>query len=153
MGENKSDIVINHQVVTTSDIDRINGQGNIEIIDFNFCTISGDDIKFAPPLRQLIFAYTLVDFNSINGLDGLKELEIVNDEEDEIKVDIKDLLKFPNIETLRIYNSIVVSSAEISKFAHLKELYLDGSTVDAEDFLEMLSKDIKVSHNDVYLFD
>ena len=153
MGENNSDIVINHKVVTASDIDRINKQGNIEIINFNFCTISGDNISFAPPLYQLIFAYSLVDYNSINGLDGLKELEIVNDEEDEIEVDIKDLLKFPNIETLRIYNSKIINAKEITKFTNLKELYLDGSTVDVEDFAKMLNESVKLSHNDVYLFD
>ena len=153
MGENKSDIVINHQVVTASDIDRINSQGNVKIIDFNFCTIAGNDIKFASPLNQLIFAYSLVDFNSVYGFDGLKELEIINDEEDEIEIDIKELLKFPNIEILRIYNSKIINSAEINKFANLKELYLDGSTVDVENFAKTLNKSVKLSHNDVYLFD
>ena len=146
-------IVINNQEISSNDIDIINQQKHIKIINFNFCTIIGSNIKFSTQLNHLIFAYTSIDFSIINYLDNLKELEIVNDEEDKIEIDIKDLLKFENLKTLRIYNSRIKNAKKINKFQNLNELFLDGSLVDTKYFSEVLNKTIKLSYKNKYLFD
>ncbi len=146
------EIIINNLEVTSDDLNVINRHGKIEIINFNFCNIVDDNISFVAPLNQLILAYTTVDLNSINGLYSLKELEIVNDEEDEVEIDINELLKFKNLETLRIYNSKVINAKELNSFQNLKELYLDGSIVDEKDLASILGDSISISHNEEYLF-
>ncbi|MBR6252995.1 MAG: hypothetical protein IKR04_04060 [Clostridia bacterium] len=146
------EIIINNLEVTSDDLNVINRHGKIEIINFNFCNIVDDNISFVAPLNQLILAYTTVDLNAINGLYSLKELEIVNDEEDEVEIDINELLKFKNLETLRIYNSKVINAKELNSFQNLKELYLDGSIVDEKDLASILGDNISISHNEEYLF-
>ena len=146
-------IVINNQKMNANDLDIISKQQNVKMIDFNFCSFACNDIKFSTHLNHLIFAYTGIDFRLINHLEHLNELEIVNDEEDKIEIDIKDLLKFNNLKTLRIYNSRIKNAKEINKFQNLNELFLDGSMVDMKNLTEILNKTIKISYKNNYLFD
>ncbi len=145
-------IVINNQEINSADLDIINQQGNIKMINFNYCNLT-NDIYFKAPIEQLIVANSSVDFSLIDSENSLKELEIVNDEEDDVEVDIDDLLKFENIEILRIYNSRIINAVNINKFCNLKELFLDGSLVDVEDFPNILNKSINLTYNEIYFFD
>ena len=144
-------IIINNQRINSKDIDLINQQKNIRTINFNFCSI--DSVAFSPQLTHLIFAYSSIDFSLLNALENLLELEIVNDEEDEIEINTNDLLKFKNLEIIRIYNSRIRNAEKFNNFRNLKELYLDGSLVDTKHFFQKINKSIKISYRNTYMFD
>lgn len=146
-------IIINKKEINASDIEIISQQKNVEMLNFNFCNITSNNINFPIQLKHIIFAYTSLELSSINNLDNLRELEIVNDEEDRVEVDIKDILKFQNLSTLRIYNSRIKNAKEINKFKNLKEIFLDGSLVDTKDFSKELNRTIKLSYKSEYIFD
>ena len=146
-------LALNFYEINDDILSVINQLTNLETITFNFCTFKSENIKLENHLKQIILTYTNIDFKIFNYKDNLTELEILNDEEDNIEVDIKDLLEFKNIEVLRIYNSRVKNSADINKFKHLKKLFLDGSLVDEKRFMEIINSQLNFKYRREYLFD
>ena len=146
-------LALNHYDIDNRIINVINNLKTLETIAFNFCTVKANNVTIHNNFKHIILSYTDIKFELFNCPKNLLELEILNDDEDDFEIDIKDLLKFEKLKVLRIYNSKVKNSVDINKFNDLKELFLDGSLVDAKNFCKTLNKKIKFNYKNEYLFD
>ncbi len=154
IGKNQlKSLALNFYDIDENILSVINQLDNLETITLNFCTVKSDNIKLKNHFKQIILSYTNIDLKIFNMKEDLLELEILNDEDDNIEVDIRDVLEFKNIEVLRIYNSKIKNSADINKLENLKKLFLDGSLVDTKNFSEILNKQLEFIYKRKYLFD
>lgn len=139
--DNLEDLSLTLFSITKEDIEILKTINTLKSITFDFCKFNCRlDGKFT---NIVLNACTRIELNEI---ESLKELKIIEVSEE---VDLKNILRYKDLEELYILNCNVLNICEVLKLEKLEKINISGSNIGQDD-VALLSEKIKVIYEKEY---
>lgn len=140
-----------HFYINQEDISDLNSLSKLQFIKFDLCYFNINKLQLSEQITEISF--NLCENLTINHISSIKakKVRITQWEKAKITYDLKEFEFLENVENLEIHNcNIKGIEYLLEKAPKIKELSLDGSTVENKLYLEELKNKIIVSNNKTY---
>ena len=154
--KNIDEIIISMFPIGENDIKVLNQLTSVESISFDFCGFSEESSVFlSMKAKELYLDHcTHFQFQLLGDSSMVKEMSIVNSQEEKDTISLENIEKLTNLESLSIHNYHIIHSEKLLSLpSTVNKIDLDGSTLDDDKVLESLGKNVEISINDAFFYD
>lgn len=132
--------------ITDELINNINMLKNLRTLEFNSCEIKTVE-KVKNNLNKILLQNMEQELFLIFEGNNIETIEVI----DFKNIDLSILSRFTHLKNLYIYNSSIINFSKILDMKSVEVLKLDGSEIDDEVVFNMISKSILVQKNEKFL--